>query len=85
MKVFVVLKSEAEEYNGSSVDAKIFGTIEGAKAYMSELVQSFKDSFSEWSDEGYICEESENSFDWWEDGEYDVNHYCLTIIEEEVR
>lgn len=78
------MKSEAEEYNGSSVDVKIFGTFERAKAYMGALVQSFKENFSEWEDEAYICEETENSFDWWEDGEYDVNHYCLTIREEEI-
>lgn len=84
MKVFVVLKSEADEYNGSSVDAKVFGTLESAKAYMSKLVQMFKGGFIEWNDEGYVCEEGEMFWDWWEDGEYNSNHYSIAIREEEV-
>ena len=84
-KVYVV-HIDSYSGEGSSIDAfKVFATREQAREHLKKCRDDFEGEDLDYYDpEDYIIEDDEDSYTWYIDGQYDQDHYCISIHELEV-
>jgi hypothetical protein len=84
-KVYVV-HIDSYSGEGSSIDAfKVFSTREKAREHLKKCRDDFEGEDLDYYDpEDYIIEDDEDSYTWYIDGQYDQDHYCISIHELEV-
>ena len=84
-KVYVV-HIDSYSGEGSSIDAfKVFATREQAREHLKKCRDDFEGEDLDYYDpEDYIIEDDDDSYTWYIDGQYDQDHYCISIHELEV-
>lgn len=82
--VYAVEIDEVDEYNGYQHHLHLFYGVEDAIKKFSDIVASFKEDIEDWDKESYEFEESEDSFEWWEEGRYLENRYVVTLTKKNI-
>ena len=81
-KVYIVTLDEVSDTIGVNQCLYAFKAYDDAKKNMDSMVESFKESLPEWDNtEDYECEQTDESFEWWEEGCYLENRYVVKLQE----
>ena len=87
----VIVRSN--DWCGQREEITLYNNIDVAKVIFNNTVIGFKDECKDWNNESlYKWEENENStdedaicsFEWWVDGDYVENHFCVIVYKKEV-
>ena len=79
--VYLVEIDDVQDFDTShSIEA--FKDYDSAKKYYDEQVDKIKEDV-DLDDDSFIVDEDENYFEFYEDGEYNNNHYRISIIAKE--
>ncbi len=82
--VYAVEIDEVDELFGHQHNLHLFYMVEDARKKFSDIVSSFKEDIEDWDKEPYEFEESEDSFEWWEEGRYLENRYVATLTKKNI-
>lgn len=82
--VYAVEIDEVCEWYGHQHHLHLFYGVEDARKKFSDIVSSFKEDIEDWDKEPYEFEESEDSFEWWEEGRYLENRYVVTLTKKNI-
>lgn len=77
--VYAVEIDEVDELYGHQRHLYLFYRVEDARKKFSDIVSSFKEDIEDWDKEPYEFEESEDSFEWWEEDRYLESRYVATL------
>lgn len=80
--VFIVLEDNAYDCD-QSIRVFAYSNKEKAIEKKNKLIE--ESNIREEIDSRYICNEDDTSFEAYLDGEYAVNHYVVSVKEEEIR
>ena len=81
-KVYIVTLDEVSDTLGVNQSLFAFKDHDDAKKKMESMVASFKEDLQEWDDsEIYEWEQTDESFEWWEEGRYLENRFVVKLQE----
>lgn len=81
-KVYIVTLDEVADTLGVNQNLFAFKNHDDAKGKMESMVESFKENLQDWDDaETYEWEQTDESFEWWEEGRYLENRFVVKLQE----
>lgn len=80
-KVYLVVVNCSED----SICTSVYADRQNAITEKERLVAKFKNEVIDWDADYYEVEGDETCFVWYEEGMFKDNHYCVYVIENEVK
>ncbi len=85
MKIYIVIVEDVYDFQITNNKPMAFETYESAKRYFDNTVDAFK-TVNPIDDDDRFKEESwNNHYEYYEDGRFIENHFCVTIHEIELQ